>query len=208
MPKRSVLASLMFTAALAGSLSAVAQRRGGGGGFRNSTCFTNWDRENYFVSPFYSSNPLYDGRITFARIKYQGNYECGSEGPGWSHDYPRTETHFMQILKELSSIHPFVSQGAITGSILVRLDQPEIFRYPVAYLSEPGGWNLTEGALKGLQKDRAFHSSCGRHCGRPAGIMQNTLHRALIFQRAGPFFTFVAANECPLVVVLAEHGDF
>lgn len=146
----SVLATTLFvvSALSLASAPADAQRRG----FRNSACATNWDRENYFVSPFFAGNPVYDGRITFARIKYQGDYECGGEGPGWSHDYPRTETHFMEILRELSSIHPFVSQGNITGSVLVRFDQPEIFRYPVAYLSEPGGWNLTDAELKGLQK--------------------------------------------------------
>ncbi|MEP6833662.1 MAG: DUF4159 domain-containing protein [Gemmatimonas sp.] len=151
MSKRSVLTWLVLAIAMVSAVTASAQRRGGGG-FRNAACSTNWDRENYFVSPFFAGNPLYDGRITFARIKYQGDYECGSEGPGWAHDYPRTETHFMQIMQELSSIHPFVSKGDVTGSILVRFDQPEIFRYPVAYLSEPGGWNLTDNELKGLQK--------------------------------------------------------
>ncbi|MEO7995931.1 MAG: DUF4159 domain-containing protein [Gemmatimonadaceae bacterium] len=149
--RKLIVASVMM-AVLVGSASLANAQRRGGGGFRNSACSTNWDRENYFVSPYFAGNPLYDGRITFARIKYQGSYECGGEGPGWSHDYPRTETHFMEILRELSSIHPFVSQGQITGSILVRFDQPEIFRYPVAYLSEPGGWNLTDAELKGLQK--------------------------------------------------------
>lgn len=146
---RWLAATLLLTTLSAGALTAHAQRRGG---YRNNACSTNWDRENYFVSPYFAGNPLYDGRITFARIKYQGDYECGGEGPGWSHDYPRTETHFMEILRELSSIHPFVSKGNITGSVLVRFDQPEIFRYPVAYLSEPGGWNLTDAELKGLQK--------------------------------------------------------
>jgi hypothetical protein len=147
---RRIAVGLMIAGLVACAAPAEAQRRGGG--YRNSACSTNWDRENYFVSPFFAGNPLYDGRITFARIQYQGDYECGQEGPGWSHDYPRTETHFMQILRELTSIHPFVSRGNITGSIVVRLDRPEIFRYPVAYLSEPGGWNLTDGELKGLQK--------------------------------------------------------
>jgi hypothetical protein len=36
--------------------------------------------------------------------------------------------------------------------VLVRLDQPEIFSYPIAYLSEPGGWNMTDAELRGLRK--------------------------------------------------------
>ena len=67
-----------------------AQRRGGFG-----ACATNWDAQEYFVSPHHRGNPAYDGRVTFARIKYQGRYECGGQGPGWAHDYPRAEWHFM-----------------------------------------------------------------------------------------------------------------
>jgi hypothetical protein len=90
--------------------------------------------------------------VTFARIKYQGAYECGGEGPGWSHDYPRTEVHFMRIMREITSIRPFVEQGQILGSALVRLDDPLLFSYPIAYLSEPGGWSLSEAELNGLRK--------------------------------------------------------
>ncbi len=142
----------MVSALLAGICcigdTAHAQRRG----FRNSACQTNWDAENYFVSPFFAGLPKYDGRITFARIKYQGAYECGGEGPGWAHDYPRTDSHFMKILKELSTAHAFTGAGPIIGGTLVRLDDPNIFKYPVAYLSEPGGWRLTDAELKGLQR--------------------------------------------------------
>ena len=130
--------------------SLSAQRRGGFGGF--GACDTNWDAQDYFVSPFHHGNPVYDGRVTFARIKYQGRYECGGEGPGWAHDYPRTEWHFMKILSQLSTTRAFIEKGPVIGSALVRLDEPEIFKYPVAYLSEPGGWNLTDAELRGLQK--------------------------------------------------------
>ena len=133
---------------LVGFVSAAAQRRGGFG----NACRTNWDRENYFVSPYFRGNVPYDGRVTFARIQYQGDYECGGQGPGWSHDYPRTETHFMRIMKELTSIRPFIEQGDMIGSVVVRLDQPEMFKYPVAYLSEPGGWYMNDAELKGLKQ--------------------------------------------------------
>ena len=128
---------------------ADAQRRGG---FYSAACRFSWDDQNYFISPFFRGNPRYDGRVTFARIKYQGAYECGGEGPGWSHDYPRTESHFVRILRELSTIRPFIEQGPIIGSVLVRLDEPEIFSYPIAYLSEPGGWMMTDAELRGLRK--------------------------------------------------------
>jgi len=127
---------------------ASAQRRG----YRNAACSTNWDAENYFVSPFFAGTPVYDGRIVFARIKYRGNYECGPEGPGWSHDYPRTESHFMRILKELSTTRLFLGTDKIVGGAVVRLDEPSLMSYPVAYLSEPGGWTMNDAELAGLQQ--------------------------------------------------------
>jgi hypothetical protein len=139
---------VMLTAVLTVSPEAGAQRRFG----RSSACATNWDADNYFVSPFFAGNVPYDGRVTFARIKYQGAYECGGEGPGWSHDYPRTESHFMKILRELSTARTWVETGPMIGSVVVRLDEPAIFRYPVAYLSEPGGWTMSAAELVGLRK--------------------------------------------------------
>ena len=126
---------------------ADAQRFGGG---RFGGCRT--DADDYFVSPFYAGNPMYDGRVTFARIKYQGTYECGREGPGWSHDYPRTDFHFMKIMKEITIMRPFVDRGPVIGSKLLRLDDPEMFKYPIGYLSEPGGWDMTDSEMKALKK--------------------------------------------------------
>ncbi|MBL0173339.1 MAG: DUF4159 domain-containing protein [Gemmatimonadaceae bacterium] len=149
MPNRTVsLVVVLVTGVLVSATVAPAQRRFG----RSAACASNWDAENYFVSPFFAGNPTYDGRVTFARIKYRGAYECGSEGPGWAHDYPRTESHFMKILRELSTIRAFVERGPIIGSVVVRLDEPAMFRYPVAYLSEPGGWVLSDAELLGLRK--------------------------------------------------------
>src|SRR3982751_4557376 len=91
-----VVAGLML------ALSTGEAQRGYG-----AACRFSWDEENYFVSPFFHGNPQYDGRVTFARIKYSGAYECGGEGPGWSHDYPRTDVNFVRIMKEISSIKPF-----------------------------------------------------------------------------------------------------
>src|SRR5947199_3884484 len=95
--RATILVGLMLAGLPAPWSSASAQRRGGR--YVSAACSFSWDDQNYFVSPFFAGNPLYDGRVTFARIKYQGSYECGAEGPGWSHDYPRTESHFMRIMR-------------------------------------------------------------------------------------------------------------
>lgn len=129
---------------------AFAQRFGGGGS--RAACSFSWDAQSYFISPFFAGNPRYDARVTFARIKYRGNYECGGEGPGWSHDYPRTEAHFMRIMREVTSMRPFVENGPVIGSAIVRLDDPLLFSFPIAYLSEPGGWTLSDAEMRGLKK--------------------------------------------------------
>jgi hypothetical protein len=136
---------MLLTLAMASVVS--AQRFGGWG----AACRSNWDADEYFVSPHFAGNPVYDGRVTFARIKYRGGYECGREGPGWAHDYPRTESHFARILRDITTVNPFVEQGAITGSAVVRLDEPALSYHPVAYLSEPGGWRMSDAEVTGLR---------------------------------------------------------
>ena len=85
------------------SSEASGQRFGRGFG---AACRFSWDAQNYFISPFFRGILGYDGRVTFARIKYQGAYECGGEGPGWSLDYPRTDVHFMRIMRAITSTRP------------------------------------------------------------------------------------------------------
>ena len=83
-------------------------------------------------------NIPYNGRFTFARVKFRpsdwgpGNYQWGLDLK-WNHDYPRAEAHFTKILKELTTLDPNVGGGNI-----VALDDPELLRYPVAYVCEPG----------------------------------------------------------------------
>lgn len=146
--RAAVVAGLVLAALPVVASVASAQRRGGGFG----ACRTNWDADNYFVSPMFGGMPPYDGRVTFARIQYAGGYECGGQGPGWAHDYPRTEVHFMRLMSVITSVRPFIERGPIIGGAVVRLDKPEIYRYPVAYLSEPGGWVMSDAEVRGLRQ--------------------------------------------------------
>ena len=89
-------------------------------------------------------NTPYNGRFTFVRIRFEpsrwgpGNYMWGLDLK-WNHDYPRAETHFMKILKELTTL----DLNPAGGNILA-LDDPELFNYPVAYLCELGFWTLDD----------------------------------------------------------------
>jgi hypothetical protein len=116
-----------------GVSSSLAQRRGFGGGGRNR-------REA--IQP----NPPYDGRFTFVRIRYGPDYGFVSQGLPWSHDYPAGEQHFMKILNELSYLNAHSEETSI-----LPLDSPDLFKYPVAYLCEPGGWVMSDQEAAGLR---------------------------------------------------------
>ncbi len=91
-----------------------------------------------------NANVAYDGRLTFVRMKFEplgGGWDLK-----WDHDYPRAETHFMKILDELTSVKPYLE-----GSNILGFDDPALFQYPIAYVSEPGFWTLNAQELAGLQ---------------------------------------------------------
>ena len=95
-------------------------------------------------------NVPYDGRFTFARIRYSMPGELGGFRGGWdqtwSHDYPRAERHFTKILSELSTLHVRTD-----ASNVLTLDDPELFKYPIAYICEPGFWRPSDAEVAGLR---------------------------------------------------------
>lgn len=100
-------------------------------------------------------NVAYDGRFTFVRIRYTplGGLEGGFGGrgggfgdPKWNHDYPRAEVHFAKILSEVSLVRPYLDGGNV-----LTLDDPALFQYPIAYLTEPGFWSVNQREALGLR---------------------------------------------------------
>jgi hypothetical protein len=97
-------------------------------------------------------NVPYDGRFTFARIRFgigltAGSFRGGGRGlPPWAHDYPRAERNFMNILRETTFLQPYMDGGNIFTT-----DDRELTRFPLAYISEPGYWNPTESEVEGLR---------------------------------------------------------
>jgi hypothetical protein len=86
-------------------------------------------------------NVPYDGKFTFARISYTVYRRSG-----WEFDYPAMERHLMTMLDEITELHPHR-----TGSNIHAFDDPELLKYPVAYLSEPGYWLPSESEVEGLR---------------------------------------------------------
>jgi hypothetical protein len=81
----------------------------------------------------------YDGRFTLVRLWYP-HY------PGWSYDYPDMEHNFAVILKELTAV-----DATPDGRCILRMDDPELMKFPLAYLSEPGYWYPSESEAQGLR---------------------------------------------------------
>jgi Domain of unknown function (DUF4159) len=93
-------------------------------------------------------NVRYDGRFTFVRLKYEtapGGYWYRGL-PSWAHGYPRSEWNLMRILKELTLL-----DGRAEETNVLTLDDPELFKYPVAYFIEAGWWTLTDGEAAALR---------------------------------------------------------
>jgi Domain of unknown function (DUF4159) len=82
----------------------------------------------------------YDSRFTLARLYYP--YYTG-----WAYDWPDMEDHLGRILDDLTALRPNHARNNV-----FRMDDPELLKYPVAYLSEPGFWHPTESEVLGLRE--------------------------------------------------------
>jgi hypothetical protein len=86
-------------------------------------------------------NVSYDAQFTFVRIRYTVYGRSG-----WEFDYPAMERNLMTMVRELTTIVPHVD-----GSNIHTLDDPELLKYPIAYLSEPGYWLPSDAEVQGLR---------------------------------------------------------
>lgn len=123
-PTRSVRHGLLMVVVLTLLVPLEAQRRRFGPG----------------SSPFRAAAPIaYDGQFTVVRLwyPYYG---------GWSYDYPDMEQNLTLILNELTFI-----DARRDGSNILRMDDPELLNYPIAYLSEPGYWYPSDSEAAGLR---------------------------------------------------------
>src|SRR4051812_40717052 len=93
-------------------------------------------------TPAQRTDLTYDGRYTFVRLRWQSGGGFGRRGGNsnaWNHDYPRAEQNLMRLLKDITYI-----DARTEGSLILTLDDPELFKYPIAMMWEPGYWSLTD----------------------------------------------------------------
>jgi hypothetical protein len=93
-------------------------------------------------------NVTYDGRFTFARLRYQtapGGYWYQGL-PSWAHGYPVSEQNLLSIMNEVSLLG-----GRQDGFNVFSADDPELTHYPIAYLTEAGWWTMTDKEAQALR---------------------------------------------------------
>jgi hypothetical protein len=101
-------------------------------------------RGRFVVRP----NIPYDGRFTFVRLNYTtapGGYWY-SGWPAWGHGYPLAEQNLMRIMNEVSFLGPHMDEINTLS-----LDDPELYRYPIAYIIEPDWWAMKDSEAKALR---------------------------------------------------------
>jgi hypothetical protein len=87
--------------------------------------------------------PRKESKFTLARIYYDPPMRRygqvgASNGPPWSHDWPRSEEHFMKIMSEVTKLEVNPSGHIIS------FQNDDCFNYPIAYLCEVGYINLSK----------------------------------------------------------------
>lgn len=106
------------------------------------------------VRPDDGLNVPYDARFVFARLRYSFSSDpaFGLRGggfnrePPWQHDYPRAERNLMHIVSEITTMRPYSEGGNI-----IDIGSPELMKFPVAYMSEPGFWSMNDQETENLR---------------------------------------------------------
>jgi hypothetical protein len=108
------------------------------------------------AEPLQDANAPYDGLYHFVRIQYdvsRGGRGFGGFGRGrgrgrepmWAHDYPRAERNFLAIVDETTFV-----RAQTRGSNIYTFTDPDLFRYPVAYIVEVGAWDPSDEEVESL----------------------------------------------------------
>ena len=92
----------------------------------------------------------YDGQFTFVRLRWgSGTNGARVAGGGvnfWLHEFPRAEQNFMRVLDDFTLI-----RANTAGSLILSLDDPNLFKHPIALMQEPGFWVMTDQEAERLR---------------------------------------------------------
>ena len=140
-----LVASLLVLALIA--TVAIAQRRGGGRQKKNAEGLPT-----FYEVP--KDQADLSGKFIMARLRFDmgmyANYwsHLGDGGFPWSHDWPGAGRHLNKIISELSKldIHLDVNEP------IYGFTDPDLYKYPMAYLCEMGFMNLSDQEIAGMRE--------------------------------------------------------
>ena len=82
----------------------------------------------------------------FSRAAYGGGgRRRGWGGASWATDYPKADRQFLTVLRRLTNLDAYELENA------VRLDDPNLRRFPFLYAVEVGNMALSDAEVKGLR---------------------------------------------------------
>jgi hypothetical protein len=88
----------------------------------------------------------YDGSWTFVRVRTRGSF---GRFAGWAHDYPDAERNFSKVLRDFTAVRPRIVES---GGNVLTFDDPRLFQFPIAYVSEPDEWRTDPDEAAALRR--------------------------------------------------------
>lgn len=84
------------------------------------------------------------GRLPFywTRAVYSGN---GFRGNSWSIDFPKSDQQFLVVINRLIRLNAYECENPVL------LSDPDLRKFPLIYMLEVGGMNMTEEEVAGLR---------------------------------------------------------
>lgn len=93
----------------------------------------------------------WDGRVIMARLYFEadagGGFGFRGGEPPWHHDYPQAERNLMSIVREVS-----FARGFAGHSNVLRVGDPLLHRFPLAWMAEPGLWTPSDDDVRNLRE--------------------------------------------------------
>ena len=107
-------------------------------------------QEGRYSSPMRTGLPKSSGGFMFCRLWYNTSRSMRS-GLGWSTDYPAADSNFMTRLEELTPTHIKRWKNGDPGIVALRATDPDIFKCPFLFMTDPGSVTFTQAEIDGLR---------------------------------------------------------
>jgi hypothetical protein len=107
-------------------------------------------QEGRYGAPIRSGIPSNRGGFVFCRLWYDAVRSMES-GLGWSTDYPAADGNFMTRLGELTPTRIERWQNGEPGIAAVRATDPDLFKCPFLFMTDPGSVTFSDAEVEGLR---------------------------------------------------------